>query len=231
MIWGSAPLEPRKMRVLLVEDEPSLGQAVEEHIRDAGHAVDRVLRLDDAEAALRAVDYGLVLLDLHLPDGSGLDLLRTMRRQGDVRPVIILTARDQIRDRIDGLNAGADDYLVKPFDLDELAARVAAVARRAAGNPSPIVTLDDIELNQAARELKRGGKRIDLTQREWAILDQLLRRPNAVVSKEQLEEALYSFGAEIESNTIEVHVSRLRKKLGKDLITTIRGVGYRLERA
>jgi two-component system OmpR family response regulator len=219
------------MRVLLVEDEPSLGQAVEEHIRDAGHAVDRVLRLDDAEAALRAVDYGLVLLDLHLPDGSGLDLLRTMRRQGDVRPVIILTARDQIRDRIDGLNAGADDYLVKPFDLDELAARVAAVARRAAGNPSPIVTLDDIELNQAARELKRGGKRIDLTQREWAILDQLLRRPNAVVSKEQLEEALYSFGAEIESNTIEVHVSRLRKKLGKDLITTIRGVGYRLERA
>ncbi|WP_374307037.1 response regulator [Dongia sp.] len=219
------------MRVLLVEDEPSLGQAVEEHIRDAGHAVDRVLRLDDAEAALRAVDYGLVLLDLHLPDGSGLDLLRTMRRQGDVRPVIILTARDQIRDRIDGLNAGADDYLVKPFDLDELAARVAAVARRAAGNPSPIVTLDDIELNQAARELKRGGKRIDLTQREWAILDQLLRRPNAVVSKEQLEETLYSFGAEIESNTIEVHVSRLRKKLGKDLITTIRGVGYRLERA
>jgi two-component system OmpR family response regulator len=219
------------MRVLLVEDEPSLGQAVEEHIRDAGHAVDRVLRLDDAEAALRAVDYGLVLLDLHLPDGSGLDLLRAMRRQGDVRPVIILTARDQIRDRIDGLNAGADDYLVKPFDLDELAARVAAVARRAAGNPSPIVTLDDIELNQAARELKRGGKRVDLTQREWAILDQLLRRPNAVVSKEQLEEALYSFGAEIESNTIEVHVSRLRKKLGKDLITTIRGVGYRLERA
>ena len=219
------------MRVLLVEDEPSLGQAVEEHIRDAGHAVDRVLRLDDAEAALRAVDYGLVLLDLHLPDGSGLDLLRAMRRQGDVRPVIILTARDQIRDRIDGLNAGADDYLVKPFDLDELAARVAAVARRAAGNPSPIVTLDDIELNQAARELKRGGKRVDLTQREWAILDQLLRRPNAVVSKEQLEEALYSFGTEIESNTIEVHVSRLRKKLGKDLITTIRGVGYRLERA
>jgi two-component system OmpR family response regulator len=218
------------MRVLLIEDEPSLGQAVEEHIRDAGHAVDRVLRLDDAEAALRAVDYGLVLLDLHLPDGFGLDLLKSMRRGGDSRPVIILTARDRIRDRIDGLNAGADDYLVKPFDLDELAARVAAVARRAAGNPNPIVVLDELEVDLAARELKLAGKRVDLTAREWAILDQLLRRPNAVVSKEQLEEALYSFDAEVESNAIEVHISRLRKKLGKDLITTIRGVGYRLER-
>ena len=219
------------MRVLLIEDEPSLGQAVEEHIRDAGHAVDRVLRLDDAEAALRAVDYGLVLLDLHLPDGFGLDLLKSMRRGGDARPVIILTARDRIRDRIDGLNAGADDYLVKPFDLDELAARVAAVARRAAGNPNPVIELGEIEIDRANRELKSAGKRIDLTAREWAILDQLLRRPNAVVSKEQLEEALYSFDAEIESNAIEVHISRLRKKLGKDMITTIRGVGYRLERS
>jgi two-component system OmpR family response regulator len=219
------------MRVLLIEDEPSLGQAVEEHIRDAGHAVDRVRRLDDAEAALRAVDYGLVLLDLHLPDGFGLDLLKSMRRGGDSRPVIILTARDRIRDRIDGLNAGADDYLVKPFDLDELAARVAAVARRAAGNPNPIVVLDELEIDLAARELKLAGKRVDLTAREWAILDQLLRRPNAVVSKEQLGEALYSFDAEVESNAIEVHISRLRKKLGKDLITTIRGVGYRLERS
>jgi two-component system OmpR family response regulator len=219
------------MRVLLIEDEPSLGQAVEEHIRDAGHAVDRVRRLDDAEAALRAVDYGLVLLDLHLPDGFGLDLLKSMRRGGDSRPVIILTARDRICDRIDGLNAGADDYLVKPFDLDELAARVAAVARRAAGNPNPIVVLDELEIDLAARELKLAGKRVDLTAREWAILDQLLRRPNAVVSKEQLEEALYSFDAEVESNAIEVHISRLRKKLGKDLITTIRGVGYRLERS
>ncbi len=217
------------MRVLLIEDEPSLGAAVEEHIRDAGHAVDRMLRLDDAEAALHAVEYGLVLLDLHLPDGSGLDFLKSMRRRGDTRPVIILTARDQIRDRIDGLNAGADDYLVKPFDLDELAARVAAVARRAGGNPNTIVRIGDIEIDAASRVLKLAGKRIDLTAREWAIMDALMRRANAVVSKEQLEEALYSFGEEIESNTIEVHVSRLRKKLGKDAISTIRGVGYRLE--
>lgn len=219
------------MRVLLIEDEPGLGQAVQEHIAAAGHAVDWVLRLDDAEASLRAVDYGLVLLDLHLPDGAGLDLLRTLRRRGDARPVIILTARDQIRDRIDGLNAGADDYLVKPFDLDELRARVAAVARRYAGNPNPIIRIGTLDIDQANRQIARDGKRIDLTGREWAILDQLLRRPNGVVTKEQLEEALYPFGAEIESNTIEVHVSRLRKKLGRDFVTTLRGMGYRLEQA
>ncbi|WP_374384864.1 response regulator [Dongia sp.] len=219
------------MRVLLIEDEPALGAAVEEHIRDAGHAVDRLMRLDDAEAALRAVEYGLVLLDLNLPDGSGIDLLKSMRRQGDTRPVIILTARDQIRDRITGLNAGADDYLVKPFDLDELAARVAAVARRSGGNPNTVIRLRDMEIDSTARVLRIDGKRTDLTAREWAILDELLRRPNAVVSKEKLEEALYSFDQEVESNTIEVHVSRLRKKLGKDAITTIRGIGYRLEGA
>ena len=219
------------MRVLLIEDEPSLGQAVQEHVTDGGHAVDRVLRLDDADAALRAVDYGLVLLDLHLPDGSGLDFLRALRRRGDARPVIILTARDQIRDRIDGLNAGADDYLVKPFDLDELTARVAAVARRYTGNPSPIQHFGTIEIDQASRQVSRDGTRIELTGREWAILDQLLRRPNSPVSKEQIEEALYPFGAEIESNTIEVHVSRLRKKLGRDFVITVRGVGYRLGQA
>jgi DNA-binding response OmpR family regulator len=219
------------MRVLLIEDEPALGAAVEEHIRACGHAVDRVLRLDDAEAALRAVDYGLVLLDLNLPDGSGLTLLKAMRRQGDTRPVIILTARDQVRDRIDGLNAGADDYLVKPFDLDELAARVAAVARRTGSGTSPLIRLRDMEIDTAARNLKIDHKRVDLTAREWAILDALLRRPGAIVSKERLDEALYSFDQEVESNTIEVHVSRLRKKLGKEAITTIRGVGYRLEGA
>ncbi len=219
------------MRVLLIEDEPALGAAVEEHIRDAGHAVDRMLRLDDAEAALRAVDYGLVLLDLNLPDGSGLTLLKAMRRAGDVRPVIILTARDQVRDRIEGLNAGADDYLVKPFDLHELAARVAAVARRSGGNPNTIIRLRDMEIDTAARSLRIEGRRVDLTAREWAIFEALLRRPGAIVSKEQLEDALYSFDQEVESNTIEVHVSRLRKKLGKDAITTIRGVGYRLEEA
>jgi two-component system OmpR family response regulator len=216
------------LRILLIEDEPSLGQAVREHVAATGHAVDHVLRLDDARAALRCVDYGLILLDLHLPDGLGIDLLKSLRNAGDRRPVIILTARDQIRDRIEGLNAGADDYLVKPFDLDELAARVAAVARRASGNPTPVIRLGDLEIDQSGRELRRDGRRIDITGREWAVLDQLLSRRNRIVTKEQIEEALYPFGAEIESNTIEVHVSRLRKKLGKSFIETVRGVGYRL---
>lgn len=216
------------MRVLLIEDEPVLGQAVQEHVAGEGHAVDLVTRLDDADAALRAVDYGLVLLDLHLPDGRGLDLLKSMRRQGDRRPVIILTARDQISDRIEGLNAGADDYLVKPFDLDELSARVMAVSRRYAGNPNPQLILGDLRIDKAARRVWQGADGVDLTKREWAILDLLLQRPQAVVSKEQIEEALYDFGSEVESNTVEVHISRLRKKLGRDVIHTVRGVGYRL---
>ena len=216
------------MRILLIEDEPTLGEAVREHVAASGHAVDHVLRLDDARAALRAVDYALVLLDLHLPDGRGLDLLKSLRSTGDRRPVIILTARDQIRDRIEGLNAGADDYLVKPFDLDELNARVAAVARRASGDPSPVVRLGGIEIDQSGRDVRRDGHRIDITGREWAVLDQLLSRRNRIVTKEQIEEALYPFGEEIESNAIEVHVSRLRKKLGRDFIETVRGIGYRL---
>jgi two-component system, OmpR family, response regulator len=216
------------LRILLIEDEPSLGQAVREHVAATGHAVDHVLRLDDARAALRGVDYGLVLLDLHLPDGLGIDLLKSLRAAGDRRPVIILTARDQIRDRIDGLNAGADDYLVKPFDLDELNARVAAVARRAGGNPTPVVSLGEIEIDQSGREVRRNGRRIDITGREWAVLDKLLSSRKRVVTKEQIEEALYPFGAEIESNAIEVHVSRLRKKLGREAIETVRGIGYRL---
>ena len=216
------------MRVLLIEDEPNLGQAVREHIAGDGHAVDWVKRLDDAEAALRAVDYGLVLLDLHLPDGLGLDLLRDLRRRGDARPVIILTARDQVTDRITGLNAGADDYLIKPFDLSELSARVQAVARRYSGNPNPVFKLGAVEIDQTARILRHDGKAVDLTGREWALVEALLRRPTAVVSKERLEEALYAFGAEVASNAVEVHVSRLRKKLGHDFIRTLRGVGYRL---
>ena len=216
------------MRVLLIEDEPYLGQAVQEQVAADGHAVDWVKRLDEGETALRAVDYGLVLLDLHLPDGRGLDLLKTMRRGGDPRPVIILTARDQISDRIDGLNAGADDYLVKPFDLNELSARVMAVSRRYAGNPNPLIAFADVKIDKAARRAWRGDKTVDLTKREWAIMDLLTQRATAVISKEQIEEALYAFGSEIESNTVEVHISRLRKKLGRDAIQTLRGVGYRL---
>ena len=214
------------MRLLLIEDAVSLGEAVRDHLRADGHAVDWVTTLADADAALAAVDYPLLLLDLHLPDGRGLDLLRRLRGGGDQRAVIILTARDQITDRIDGLNAGADDYLVKPFDLRELGARVAAVARRYNGRPSPIFRLGELEIDRTARTIHRSGQRIDLSQREWAVLDVLVERPEAIVAKARIEDALYDFGAEVESNTVEVYVSRLRKKIGHAAIRTARGLGY-----
>lgn len=216
------------MRVLLVEDTQALGQAVQEQIADDGHAVDWVQRLAHAEASLRSTRYDLILLDLMLPDGSGIDFLRQRRAAGDGTPVIILTARDQISDRIAGLNAGADDYLVKPFDLFELSARVAAVARRYSGNPNPLLQLGTLQIDNAARTIDKDGARIDLTAREWALFEAFIQRPGSLLSKVQLEDRLYAFGAEIESNTIEVYISRLRKKLGHGLIETVRGMGYRL---
>ncbi len=214
------------MRILLIEDDRTLGEAVRDHVAAGGHAVDWVDRLDLAADALTGVPYDLILLDLMLPDGRGVEFLRRRRRGGDVTPVVILTALDQISDRIEGLNAGADDYLVKPFDLSELSARLAAVARRYAGNPNPIISIGALEVDQALRLVTVAGRRIELTAREWAILDRLIRRPGAVVSRSQLEDTLYEFGSEIESNAVEVHVSRLRKKLGRDAILTARGLGY-----
>lgn len=216
------------MRVLLVEDTQALGEAVREQIADDGHAVDWVQNLAHAEASVRSTDYGLILLDLMLPDGRGLDFLRQHRAAGGSTPVIILTARDQISDRIAGLNAGADDYLVKPFDLFELSARVAAVARRYSGNPNPLLQIGALTIDNAARNILRDGKRVDLTAREWALFEAFIQRPGTLLSKAQLEDRLYEFGAEIESNTIEVYISRLRKKLGHDVIETVRGQGYRL---
>jgi two-component system OmpR family response regulator len=216
------------MRVLLIEDSAGLGQAVREQIADDGHAVDWVQRLDHAEASVRSTGYDLILLDLQLPDGQGLDFLRQRRAAGDVTPVIILTARDQISDRIAGLNAGADDYLVKPFDLFELSARVAAVARRYSGNPNPQLQLGALHIDLSARTVQRAGMAVDLTAREWALFEAFIQHPNALLSKAQLEDRLYEFGAEIESNAIEVYISRLRKKLGRELIETVRGMGYRL---
>ncbi|QNH78215.1 response regulator transcription factor [Pseudomonas protegens] len=216
------------MRVLLVEDAAGLGDAVREQIADDGHAVDWVQRLEQARASVASTPYDLILLDLMLPDGRGLEFLRQRRSAGDVTPVIILTAQDQISERIAGLNAGADDYLVKPFDLFELSARVAAVARRYSGNPNPQIRLGELQVDLNARTVQRGGSIIDLTAREWAVFEAFVQRPSALLSKSQLEERLYAFGAEIESNTIEVYVSRLRKKLGRELIETVRGMGYRL---
>ncbi|AZE16645.1 Two-component transcriptional response regulator, LuxR family [Pseudomonas chlororaphis subsp. aureofaciens] len=216
------------MRVLLIEDAAVLGEAVREQIADDGHAVDWVQRLEQARASVASTAYDLILLDLMLPDGRGLEFLRQRRGAGDVTPVIILTAQDQISERIAGLNAGADDYLVKPFDLFELSARVAAVARRYSGNPNPQIRLGELQVNISARTVQRGGAIIDLTAREWAVFEAFVQRPSALLSKSQLEERLYAFGAEIESNTIEVYISRLRKKLGRELIETVRGMGYRL---
>ncbi|MDM7947787.1 MAG: response regulator transcription factor [Oceanibaculum nanhaiense] len=217
------------MRILLVEDEPGLGEAVREHVAGTGHAVDWMTTLEEADHASRTVPYQLILLDLALPDGSGLALLRGLRDRGDKVPVIVLTARDRISDRIEGLNAGADDYLVKPFDLEELSARIMAVSRRYAGDPNPVLRLGSLEIDQTAHSVSVAGSAAELTAREWAVLELLMRRPGALVSKERIEDALYAFGAEIESNAVEVYVSRLRKKLGREAIRTMRGLGYRLE--
>ncbi|RXF75576.1 response regulator transcription factor [Hansschlegelia zhihuaiae] len=216
------------MRILLIEDDTVLGAAVRDQIAADGHSVDWVPRLDTAAAAMKAAAYDLILLDLMLPDGRGVGFLRTMRARGDVTPVMILTALDQVSDRIEGLNSGADDYLVKPFDLAELSARIGSVARRYAGNPNPIITHGALDVDLASRSVCRDGEPVQLTAREWALFEALLTRPGQLLSKSQLEEKLYAFDREIESNTIEVHVSRLRKKLGPGVIHTERGLGYRL---
>jgi two-component system OmpR family response regulator len=216
------------MRILLIEDDTVLGAAVRDQIAADGHSVDWAMRLDTARDALAGAAFDLVLLDLMLPDGLGLTFLKALRSRGEVTPVIILTALDQVSDRIDGLNAGADDYLVKPFDLAELSARIGSVARRYMGNPNPIINHGALEVDRVAKSVRRNGKTVTLTAREWALFDAFLARPGQLLSKAQLEDKLYAFDAEIESNTIEVHVSRLRKKLGNDVIDTERGLGYRL---
>lgn len=216
------------MRVLLIEDDAVLGAAVRDQIIADCHSVDWALRLDDAADCIAVTTYDLILLDLMLPDGRGVPFLRTLRARGNATPVIIATALDQISDRIEGLNAGADDYLIKPFDLAELSARIGAVGRRYAGNPNPRMTHGDLEIDLAAHSVLCAGRMVPLTAREWALFEALLQRPQYLLSKARLEERLYAFDTEIESNTIEVHISRLRKKLGRDTIETVRGLGYRL---
>ncbi len=218
------------MRVLLIEDDTALGAAVRDQIASDGYSVDWADRLDKADDALAAAAYDLVLLDLMLPDGLGIPFLRKLRSRGDATPVIILTALDQVSDRISGLNAGADDYMVKPFDLAELSARIGSVARRYNGNPNPIITHGSLEVDIAGRNIRLDGKPVLLTAREWVLFEAFLQRPGLLLSKAQLEERLYSFDTEIESNAIEVHISRLRKKLGAKVIETERGLGYRLGR-
>ncbi len=216
------------MRLLLVEDEPALGSAVAGHLRAQSHAVDWTETRADAEAALETTRYDLVLLDLHLPDGAGLDLLRRLRARDDRTPVLIATSRDRITERIAGLDAGADDYLVKPYDLDEMLARIAAIRRRADGVPRPDRRFGGLRINSVGRRVFRDEEEIALTRKEWAVLETLSRWPERIVSREQLEDTLYGFGEELESNAIEAHVSRLRAKLGRGSIQTVRGLGYRM---
>ncbi|MEJ5154207.1 response regulator transcription factor [Gluconobacter wancherniae] len=218
------------MRILIVEDEPHLGSAVQERLREAGHAVDWFMTLADARAILLTMNYDVVVLDLGLPDGSGRTLLRELRRARSTVAVLITTAQDQISDRIAGLSEGADDYIVKPYDLDELSARVDAVSRRYGGGSgeNEILLDDGLALDLSRHRLSHDGTEIDLTAREWAVIEALARRPGAVCSRERLEDALYGLGEEVESNAIEVFISRLRKKLGSGTIITVRGRGYRL---
>ena len=216
------------MRMLLVEDDITLGGAVRDQASADGHSVDWAKGVGEAEACIVAAPYELVLLDLMLPDGRGLDFLKRRRAAGDATPVIVLTARDQISDRIAALDAGADDYLVKPFDLFELSARIRAVGRRYAGNPNPLVVVGDLEIDLAQRSIRRAGKAVQLTRREWSLFEAFVQRPQQLMSKSDLEERLYAFDAEIESNTIEVYIGRIRRKLGAEVLETVRGMGYRL---
>ena len=217
------------MRILLVEDERGLGAAIREHIASEGHAVDWFETLSDASASLTTTKYDLILLDLLLPDGHGLDLLARIRSAKNSVAVIILTALDQISDRIKGLNAGADDYLVKPFDLGELSARIIAIQRRLYADGTGMLTLGNLSIDLTNKIILNDGAPANLSSREWAVLERLLRHKNSIVAKSVIEDALYEYGAEVESNTVEVYISRLRKKIGKTSIETIRGIGYRMK--
>ncbi|MCB1967267.1 response regulator [Accumulibacter sp.] len=214
------------MRVLLVEDDPMIGRSVQQGLRQDGHSVDWVRDGQAAEGALATTEYEMLLLDLGLPGKSGLDVLARLRRSLNTVPVLVITARDAVADRIKGLDAGADDYLVKPFDLDELAARMRAVLRRHAGRASPLIEHGDLQMNPATHELTQNGKPVALSAREFALLQTLLEQPGVPLSRAKLEERLYGWGEEIESNAVEVYIHALRRKLGAERIRNIRGVGY-----
>jgi two-component system response regulator QseB len=214
------------MRVLLVEDDRMIAQGLQTALRQDGYAVDWMADGRAADAALRNARFDLMLLDLGLPERDGLAVLRDLRRRGDATPVIILTARDDTQDRIDGLDAGADDYIVKPFDLDEVAARMRSVLRRANGRADPIIRVGDISLNAATHAVERAGVAVQLSAHEYSVLEALLQRPGAILSRAQLEDRLYGWDAPVESNAIEVYIHSLRRKLGSDSIRTVRGVGY-----
>lgn len=216
------------MRILLIEDDAMIGKAVRSGLADAGFAVDWVTDGRAAELALANDVYDLAVLDLGLPKKDGMAILASMRSMGNAMPVLIASARDAVRDRIAGLEAGADDYVLKPFDLDELVARVRALLRRNAGSGSPLLTFGSLMLDPLRKLVTRGDATVDLSAKEFAVLEALMRRPGAVLSRAQLEESVYGWGDEVGSNAIEVHLHHLRKKLGAAVIKNVRGVGYRV---
>ena len=216
------------MRILLAEDDTLLGDGLRAGLRQAGFLVDWVRDGAAAERELRAEPYAAAVLDLGLPLMDGMAVLASVRRAGITLPVLVLTARDAVPDRIRGLDSGADDYIVKPVDLHELAARLRALVRRAHGQPQAQLQVQDLQLNPAARTVQRAGQPVALSTREFDLLQVLMLNAGRVLSREQLEQQLYSWGQEVDSNAVEVHVHHLRKKLGAALIQTVRGVGYLL---
>ncbi|HEY5897152.1 MAG TPA: response regulator [Burkholderiales bacterium] len=218
------------MRVLVVEDDPMIGRAVVAGLHEQGYAVDWVRDGAEAELALAHAVYDVALLDLGLPRRDGLDVLKGVRRAKNDLPVLIITARDSVADRIAGLDSGADDYLVKPFDLDELLARTRAVVRRHGGRAQSEATYGALTVDATQRRVVFQGAEVELSPREFAVLEALMKEPGAVVSRERLEDAVYGWGEEVGSNSIEVHVHHLRRKLAAELIRNVRGVGYRIAR-
>ena len=215
------------MRLLLIEDDELLGGGLRDFLRVEGETVEWARRLGDV-AAYRSEPFDAYLLDWQLPDGSGLEWLSARRSAGDVTPVLMLTARDLLQDRLRGLDGGADDYIVKPFAPEEMIARVRAICRRSAGSAGARVCLGDVEVDLGARCAWLRGERIELTSREWSVLEALVLRPGRIVSKAELERIVLGFDSELASNAIEVHVSGLRRKLGRGLVETVRGMGYRV---
>lgn len=216
------------MRVLLVEDDPLIGSGLEQGLKQEGFAVDWVKDGDAATLALRTTGYGLLLLDLGLPNRDGLSVLAALRRRDETLPVIVITARDGLPDRIAGLDSGADDYLVKPFALEDLLARIRAVNRRHAGRAQTTLTIGALRLDPVKHQVWLNDDEVTLSPKEFVLLHELMREPGAVISREQFEERLYSWGEEVESNAVQVHIHNLRKKLGHEMILTVRGVGYRI---
>ena len=219
------------MRLLLVEDDPMIGEAVQDLLRAEQYAVDWVRDGDAADTALRTQAYDLVMLDLGLPKRDGLAVLRDLRARKIRTPVLVVTARDAVAQRIEGLDAGADDYVLKPYDLDELLARIRALLRRAAGRAEPVYEHQGVCITPATREVTVQGAPVVLSGREWAVLEPLIARPGMVLSRQQLEDKLYGWGDEVSSNAVEVYIHGLRKKLGAELVLNVRGVGYLVPKA